>query len=488
MANKQVPLKSKVVVKDKLRASLIKEYKNQFGNELEELDDSSLAEIPGWVTTGNYALNWIISKSIYKGLPLGRVVLLSGDPASGKSMIALSMMREPSIDLIVFIDTEGGGVNKDFAKFLGIDTKRVLYSTVDTIESLIERMKFFIDMIEKNKFNKNVLLVVDSISMLSTERELDPDAGADMGTKARLTRQFFRTYIRKMQKLKICAVFTAHLTQNIGGYGPPKSVSGGTILGYAPSVEIRFTKINADSDIEQSARGAQLVKIRAVIEKSRLGTTAKRVKLDLDMQYGLDPYAGLFDILRDYEFIITAAKDMEAQIEDKKIPKKSSGWWMFKPWKDDDYGMGSKQMFDKMIEEEITATGKFREKSIKNYCKEYDWFMPEIEKLLGKIYSKDLMSDGEKDEFVEDVKDVLINNKDPKDIRKLPPDKPKPPEVVYVTEGADPRKKNKDVVDIPDPPARPKGRIIKEGVDPKKQDENGNKIKKKSSKVKITET
>ena len=74
-------------------------------------------------------------------------------------MIALSMMREPSIDLIVFMDSEGGGVTKEFAQFLGIDPHKILYSQVDTVEELISRMKLTIDIIEKNKSKKNVLIL-----------------------------------------------------------------------------------------------------------------------------------------------------------------------------------------------------------------------------------------------------------------------------------------------------------------------------------------
>lgn len=163
---------------DKLKSDLISQFNKQFPDSpLEQMNESALADVPGWMTTGNYALNWIISKDMYKGLPMGRVILFTGDPGSGKSMIAMSMMKEPTIDLIVYMDSEGGGVTEDFAKFLGIDTSKILYTPIDTIEDLISRMEKVIDIIEKNKSAKNVLMVIDSISMLTTEREKDPNGG-----------------------------------------------------------------------------------------------------------------------------------------------------------------------------------------------------------------------------------------------------------------------------------------------------------------------
>ena len=389
---------------DKLRNELINQFNKDFPDSpLLEMEDNPLAEIPGWITTGNYALNWVISKSIFRGLPLGRVVLFSGDAGSGKSMVALSMMREPSIDYIIYLDSEGGGVTTGFAKFLGLDTSKILYSEIDTVEDLIARMGKVVDILEKNKTNKKVLMVVDSVSMLSTDREKDPNKGEDMGNKAKTTRKFFRQYIRKMQKLNICCVLTAHLTENIGGYGPAKTTSGGgTILKFAPTIEVRFNRVNADSDVEKTARGAKTIAIRAEIEKSRLGTYGKRVKFILDMERGLDSYAGLFDILRDYEFIIPAASDFEKQIEEQSVPKRSSGWWCFKPW---DEFAGKVQKL--IVEKELTTSGKFRESQISEWATANPWFMEEIQTMLESI---DHEEENEKEESNgnEVQKDVLL--------------------------------------------------------------------------------
>lgn len=425
-----------------LKAELLKQFKKQYPDSpLEELDKSDLATIPGWVTTGNYALNWITSKNMFKGLPLGRVCLFTGDPGSGKSMISLSMMREKSIDLVIYMDSEGGGITKEFAEFLGIDISKVLYQQIDTVEELIDKMRFTIDNIEKNKTKKNILMVIDSISMVSTDREKDESGGADMGNKAKQTRQFFRQYIRKMQKLNICCVMTGHLTQNIGSYGGGKSVSGGTILGYAPSIEIRFAKINKESETEMNAKGTKLVKIRASIEKSRFGTHGKRVMFDLDMQSGLDPYAGIADILKDYNYLIVAKKDVEQQIKDKDIPKKSSGYWIFNPYID-----ATKSIVEKLIEAgEYKEFSKFRESNIKKWAENYTWFLPEVQLILDSIYYEpDLeeeLSDEEKNllentnEIVEQIQE--INDTIKTTIEKVEVEKKEPK----------PRKKNVEITE-----------------------------------------
>lgn len=203
--------------------------------------------------------------------------------------------------------------------------------------------------------------------------------------KAKQTREFFRSYIRKMQKMNIACVMTGHLTSTIGGYGPSKEVTGGTILQYAPSAEVRFAKVNAESEVDKSAIGASMIKIRAEMVKSRFGTLGKRVKFDLDMERGLDPYAGLFDILKDYEMITPVLKDWDAQIAEKKVGKSSTGWWAFIPWKNEKL----KKMYDKVIEDDLSKSGKWREKQLKDFCRDHEWFMHDVQDCLQSIYQED---------------------------------------------------------------------------------------------------
>ena len=41
-----------------------------------------------WISTGNLALNFLISGDFNRGIPLGRVTCLAGESGSGKSFIA----------------------------------------------------------------------------------------------------------------------------------------------------------------------------------------------------------------------------------------------------------------------------------------------------------------------------------------------------------------------------------------------------------------
>ena len=77
--------KNKDEIEDPIQKEMVQAFNKAFPEQpIQTLENSQLAEVPGWLDTGNYALNWISSRSIYNGFPLGRIVLLSGAAGAGK--------------------------------------------------------------------------------------------------------------------------------------------------------------------------------------------------------------------------------------------------------------------------------------------------------------------------------------------------------------------------------------------------------------------
>jgi len=411
-------------------------------------EDKTYGTIPGWVSTSSYALNWIATKYLNRGLPTGRTVVIVGDPSTGKTAITLSCMRDPSIDLIIYLDSEGGGTDKNFVQFIGADPNKILYSPIDTMDELKIKMGKVIDLVEKNKSAKKILLAIDSMSMISTAKEMDEAKGSDYGAKAKQVREYFRIYSRKIQKLNICMLMTAHYTQRLDAYGPPKVIGGGTIMAFAPSLMIELTHNTSESEIEKTAIGASIVGLKARIGKSRLGTFGKQMEFEFDMNRGLDAYSGLFGILKDYKIIIPAQKEFEKQIKEKHIPKKSTGAWTFNPWEQTD-------LFED-FKKKVRDSGKFREKEFNGFCAQSEkWIIDKFQTALDKATFVEEPTIEKLDKEVE----ILAESKDS-------PPKPKPSGIRQIKEGAE-------------KPTPPKGRIITEGIDPRKQDIDGNKIKKK---------
>ena len=61
-----------------------------------------------WLSTGNYALNYALSGSFTRGLPLGKLSLFAGPSGSGKSFIAGNATYQAQQDgyHILYLDSE----------------------------------------------------------------------------------------------------------------------------------------------------------------------------------------------------------------------------------------------------------------------------------------------------------------------------------------------------------------------------------------------
>ena len=68
-----------------------------FKNMVKELNDenthllsdgSNSAEFTGWIDTGSFILNALVSGSLYGGVPNNKVVALAGEQATGKTFFA----------------------------------------------------------------------------------------------------------------------------------------------------------------------------------------------------------------------------------------------------------------------------------------------------------------------------------------------------------------------------------------------------------------
>lgn len=301
-----------------LEKSLLNNINKKFGkdNPMVQLgEESDYGKIKGWVDTGILAMNWLISGKLEGGYPVGRISEFAGDPGTGKSLLCGMALADPSIDLIVYFDTEAA-MNIDFLKFLGVDPSKILYQPIDTVEQIMDAAQEVLDTIILNKSSKKVIMIIDSIALASTDKEMDPEGGKDMGNKAYLLRSFFRTYARKIEKHNIALLVTNHYTQTIGRtYGPSKVTTGGTALPYAASVRIDLKQIELEIDKKLEALGASSVTIQATTIKNRCFSPKRKISFILDFERGVDRYSGLLQILIDLG-----------------IAKKNGGWCMLPQW------------------------------------------------------------------------------------------------------------------------------------------------------------
>ncbi len=171
------------VLEKSLLSNINKKYK-EMEPMVQLTDDAVYGKPRGWVDTGIYALNWLISGDFNGGYPGGRITEMAGDPSTGKSLLCEMAIKDPNLGLIIYFDTETA-IDKDFLKFLGVDNSKILYQPIDTVEQLIRVCQEVLDtVVANNQTEKKILMIIDSIALASTEKEMDPEGGQDMGYKA----------------------------------------------------------------------------------------------------------------------------------------------------------------------------------------------------------------------------------------------------------------------------------------------------------------
>ncbi len=180
------------------------------------------AEFSGWIDTGSYALNALVSGSLYGGIPNNKITALAGEEATGKTFFALglidSFMTQNKEAGVNFNDTESA-VTKEMMLSRGIDPERLILSEPATVQEFRTSALNFIDSYLEFKKPPPVMMVLDSLGQLSTSKEVE-DTGAGKETKdmsrAALIKGMFRVLNLKLAKAKIPMLVTNHVYDVVG--------------------------------------------------------------------------------------------------------------------------------------------------------------------------------------------------------------------------------------------------------------------------------
>jgi RecA/RadA recombinase len=265
------------------------------------LKDNSFSEVDEWIPTGNYLLNAQISGSLFGGVPNTRSLGLMGDPGTGKSFVCLNVVREAQkkgYD-VIYCDTEGA-IDKSSALKFGIDENKMRYQPIKTVSQFQTFVSNLLSIVktskEKNGITPKILLILDSLGMLSTDKEL-ADAlkghnAQDMGAKAKELRKLFRVITLDLTAAKIPLICTNHVYAG-GGFFPTKESSGGDGPIFAMSVISFLSKAQLKEGNNNTKTG---IIVTSNLRKSRF-TIPEPVKFHISWASGMNPYVGLQDFV-----------------------------------------------------------------------------------------------------------------------------------------------------------------------------------------------
>ena len=281
---------------------IIKESRNKFAGVVEDGIDG--ADVSGFIDTGSYAFNALLSGSLYGGVADNKIIALAGESATGKTYFTLGMVAQFLKDnpegMVLYFDSEQA-VTSDMFKNRGVDAKRVAVFPVATIEEFKTQCVGIVDKIlaMDESERKPMLIVLDSLGMLSTEKEVNDSAEGknvrDM-TRAQGVKATFRVLTMKLGKARIPLVMTNHTYDVVGAYVPTKEMGGGSGLKYAASTIVYLSK-KKDKDASGDIVGNI---IHCKLFKSRFTKENQMVDVRLNYETGLNRYYGLVQIALDH--------------------------------------------------------------------------------------------------------------------------------------------------------------------------------------------
>jgi RecA/RadA recombinase len=255
----------------------LKDIVKEIGDDFTQLA-SDIDETERYVDTGSYIFNGLVSGSIYGGVSGNKITAIAGESSTGKTFFSLAVV-------------------KNLLESRGIDLSRLVVINVVTIEEFRTKALKAIDIYLKTDTadRKPCMFVLDSLGMLSTEKEirdaLDDKQVRDM-TKSQLVKGAFRMLTLKLGQANVPLIVTNHTYDVIGAYVPTKEMGGGSGLKYAASTIIYLSK-------KKEKDGKEIIGniIKAKTHKSRLSKENKTVEIRLYYDdRGLDKYYGLLEL------------------------------------------------------------------------------------------------------------------------------------------------------------------------------------------------
>jgi len=277
----------------------LKEIVKEIGDEYTQIA-SDIDETERFIDTGSYIFNGLISGSILGGVSSNRITAIAGESSTGKTYFSLAIVKnflDTNPDgYCLYFDTEAA-VNKGLLESRGIDTTRLVVVNVVTIEEFRTKALKAVDIYLKTteEDRKPCMFVLDSLGMLSTEKEikdaLDDKQVRDM-TKSQLVKGAFRMLTLKLGQANIPLIVTNHTYDVIGSYFPTKEMGGGSGLKYAASTIVYLSK-------KKEKDGKEVIGniIKAKTHKSRLSKENRQVEVRLYYdERGLDRYYGLLEL------------------------------------------------------------------------------------------------------------------------------------------------------------------------------------------------
>ena len=260
-----------------------------------------------WISTGSYALNYLISGDFHRGVPLGKVTVFAGESGAGKSYFCAGNIVKHAQDqgiFVVLIDSENA-LDESWLQALDVDTgeDKLLKLNMSMIDDVAKTVSTFMtDYKAMNEEDRpKVLFVIDSLGMLLTPTDVDQfnkgDMKGDMGRKPKALTSLVRNTVNMIGSYNVGLVCTNHTYASQDMFDPDDKISGGPGFIYASSIVVAMKKMK----LKEDEGGNKISEVRGIragckVMKTRYAKPFEGVQVKIPYETGMNPYSGLVEL------------------------------------------------------------------------------------------------------------------------------------------------------------------------------------------------
>jgi recombination protein RecA len=291
-----------------------------------------------WISTGNYALNYLISGNFNKGVPMGKVTVFAGESGAGKSYICsgniVKAAQEQGI-FVILVDSENA-LDEAWLHALGVDTsedkllKLNMAMIDDVAKTISEFMKEYKAMPQEDRMK--VLFVIDSLGMLLTPTDVNQfEAGemkGDMGRKPKALTSLVRNCVNMFGSYNVGMVCTNHTYASQDMFDPDDKISGGQGFIYASSIVVAMRKLKLKTDADgNKTTTVNGIRSACKIMKTRYAKPFEAVQVEIPYTTGMSPHSGLVDLFEAKDLLKKEGNSLVYTTKDGEIIKQFRKAW-----------------------------------------------------------------------------------------------------------------------------------------------------------------